>query len=785
MTGKQDNDAIRVRGAREHNLKAVSVEIPKKKLTVFTGVSGSGKSSLVFDTIAAESQRQLNETFSSFARHRLPHYGQPDADSIENLSAAIVVDQKRLGGNARSTVGTATDIYSLLRLFYSRIGKPFVGESTVFSFNHPEGMCPRCHGLGSVEEVDVEALLDRTKSLNEGAIRFPGLAVGSARWKRYTLSGLFDNDKKLRDYSEREWDLLLNAKPFKPRRPKSGWWASSKYEGLIPRFHRSFLGQSREKTADTHGEALNRFVRQGPCPACSGARLNRNVLRSRIAGKNIAQCAALQAGELRTFLSGVSSSIAGPVQEAILERLEHLVGMGLGYLSLDRQTSTLSGGESQRVKMVKHLGSSLTDMLYIFDEPSIGLHARDVHQVNELLKRLRDKGNTVLVVEHDPDVIAVADHIIDMGPRAGRHGGQVVFQGTHDSLLSAGTLTGRCLARRPELKTENRQAQGVLPIRNASLHNLKKVSVDIPKGIMTVVTGVAGSGKSSLINGVFSRRYPETICIDQGALTASRRSNTASYTGLLDPIRALFANANGVSRSLFSANSEGACPACDGLGTTRIDLAFMDSVESTCEVCGGRKFTAEVLRHTLRGKNIDDVLRLSASEAREFFVESDLRTTLDRLIAVGLGYMSLGQPLSTLSGGERQRIKLATELEKSGQIYVLDEPTTGLHMSDIDRLLKLINRLVDNGSTVLVIEHNLDVIAQADWVIDMGPGAGRDGGRVIFEGTPARLVQSAQKTNSATGAYLYRYLERRSNSRIDSSRQIARSHAGVTAGVAS
>jgi excinuclease UvrABC ATPase subunit len=444
--------------------------------------------------------------------------------------------------------------------------------------------------------------------------------------------------------------------------------------------------------------------------------------------------------------------------------LEHLVAMGLGYLSLDRPTSTLSGGESQRVKMVKHLGSSLTDMLYIFDEPSIGLHARDVHQVNELLKRLRDKGNTVLVVEHDPDVIAVADHVIDMGPHAGQQGGQVVYQGTYDGLLDAGTLTGRCLARRPALKTQSRKAQGTLPIHKASLHNLKKVSIDIPKAIMTVVTGVAGSGKSSLINGIFSHQYPETISIDQGALTGSRRSNTASYTGLLDPIRALFASANRVSASLFSANSKGACPECGGLGTTRIDLAFMDPIESTCEVCKGRRFTAEVLRHTLRGKNIDDVLRLSVSEAREFFVEPELRSTLDRLVAVGLGYMSLGQPLSTLSGGERQRIKLATELEKSGQIYVLDEPTTGLHMSDIDRLLTLINRLVDNGSTVLVIEHNLDVIAQADWVIDMGPGAGRDGGRVVFQGTPALLVKSATGTHSVTGTYLDQYLKRRSNS---------------------
>jgi len=744
---------IRVTGAREHNLKNIDVEIPKRAITVFTGVSGSGKSSLVFDTIAAESQRQLNETFSSFVRHRLPHYGQPDADALRNLSAAIVVDQKRLGGSARSTVGTATDLYSLLRLLYSRIGTPFVGESTVFSFNHPEGMCPRCDGLGAVETVDVDALLDRSKSLNGGAIRFPPLAVGSARWKRYALSGLFDNDKPLERYSEREWDLLLNAEPFKPKHPKPGWWASSKYEGLIPRFARSFLNKQNDGKG-VGREALNRVVTRGPCPTCKGARLNKRVLACKSDGRNIAQCAAMQAGDLVEAIARIDAPVAATMVAAIVERLQHLIGIGLGYLSLDRQTSTLSGGESQRVKMVKHLGSSLTDMTYIFDEPSVGLHARDVHQLNALLRRLRDKGNTVLVVEHDPDVIAIADHVIDMGPNAGRGGGRVVYAGDLAGLAKADTLTGRHLARRAPLKTDVREARGVLPLRNARLHNLAGVDVDIPVGVMTVVTGVAGSGKSSLINGVFAHRYPDTVCIDQGAIAASRRSNTATYTGMLDRIRARFAEANGVPASLFSANSEGACPACKGLGTTQIDLAFMDPIESTCEVCHGRRFTDDVLRHTLDGRNIDDVLRMSVADARGFFDDPDLQATLARLADVGLDYMSLGQPLSTLSGGERQRIKLATELESGGKTYVLDEPTTGLHLSDVAHLLLLMNRMVDNGGTLIVIEHNLDVIAQADWIIDMGPGAGREGGRVVFAGTPAGL---AAHPSSLTGRYLARH----------------------------
>jgi excinuclease UvrABC ATPase subunit len=751
----QTHDAIRIRGAREHNLKGVDVDIPKRRITVFTGVSGSGKTSLVFDTIAAESQRQLNETFSSFVRHRLPHYGQPDADEIENLSAAIIVDQKRLGGNARSTVGTATDIYSLLRLLYSRLGEPSVGgESTMFSFNHPEGMCPRCDGLGVIEAIDINRLLDRDKSLNEGAILFPALAVGTARWKRYALSGLFDNDKKLRYYTPAEWELLLNAEPFRPKHPKPGWWRSSQYEGLVHRFNRSYMNQSGERTRGASREALSRVITRGTCPVCKGARLNQLVLASKIHGKNIADCTAMQVSDLIDFIRGITEPTVATVVASTVERLEHVIGIGLGYLSLDRQTTTLSGGESQRVKMVKHLGSSLTDMTYIFDEPSVGLHARDVQQVNTLLQRLRDKGNTVLVVEHDPDVIAIADHIVDLGPRAGKEGGEVVYQGTHVGLARADTVTGRSISRAPRLNSTPRAPQGWLPLRDVSLHNLHHVDVDIPKGVMTAVVGVAGSGKSSLINGAFASRYPETICIDQRALSGSRRSNMATYTGLLDPVRTLFATANDVSATLFSANSGGACPGCKGLGATTLDLAFMDPIESTCEVCHGKRFTPEVLHHRLRGKNIHEVLDMSAAEAREFFHEPQLRETLERLIEVGLGYMSLGQPLSTLSGGERQRIKLASELEKSGQIYVLNEPTTGLHLSDIDRLQSLMSRLVDRGSTLLVIEHNLEVIAQADWVIEMGPGAGRNGGQIVFQGTVERLVAADE---TLTGTHLKRH----------------------------
>jgi excinuclease UvrABC ATPase subunit len=748
-------DAIKVRGARENNLKNVSVSIPKKQITVFTGVSGSGKSSLVFDTIAAESQRQLNETYSAFVRNRLPQYGQPDADALENLSAAIVVDQKRLGGNARSTVGTITDINPILRLLYSRIGTPFVGYSNVFSFNDPQGMCLHCEGLGSVATVNVKRLVDRNKSLNEGAILFPTFGVGSARWKRYVLSGLFDNDKKLKDYSEEEWRLLLHPKQLPLEHPLPGWPPSADYEGLIARFRRNYVDRRTEEVKGIYKEAYDRIVTQGPCPQCHGARLNETVLSCRIDGRNIADCAALEITDLLPVIRAIDARPAATMVAAMLERLEDLISIGLGYLSLDRQTSTLSGGESQRVKMVRHLGSSLTDMTYIFDEPSVGLHPRDVHQLNALLRRLRDKGNTVLVVEHDPDVIAIADHVIDMGPAAGRHGGEVVYQGDLRGLARSGTLTGKYLSQRPTLNRSPRRPEGELIIENATLHNLKDVSVEIPRRVLTVVTGVAGSGKSSLIDGVLPEAYPETVRIDQAAIRGSKRSNPATYTEIFDPIRHLFAHANGVSASLFSFNSAGACPECKGLGTIHTDLAFMDPIVTTCEVCGGSGYTDAVLKMQLRGKNISEVLDSSVAEAFEFFHEAELRTTLQRLSDVGLGYITLGQPLNTLSGGERQRIKLATELENQGQIYVLDEPTTGLHMSDVDNLIGLLQRLVDNGSTVIVIEHNLDVIGRADWIIDLGPGAGHDGGRIMFEGHPADLIAD---TASATGRFLRQHV---------------------------
>lgn len=746
---------IRVIGARENNLKNISVSIPKKKITVFTGVSGSGKSSLVFDTIAAESQRQLNETFTSFIRHRLPHYGQPDVDALENLSVAIVIDQKRIGGNARSTVGTVTDIYSLLRLLYSRIGKPFVGYSDVFSFNNPQGMCPECEGLGTVKEFNLGRLIDRQKSLHEGAIQFPTFRPGEVRWKRYICTGLFDNDKKLKDYTEDEWDTLLYKTGFKPPNPTDGWPPTSMYKGIIPRIERTFL-RKESRDAALYKEAIDHVVTRGVCPLCKGARLNQNALSCKINGKSIADCTALQVSDLIEVIREIDVPLASTIVAALIERLENLISIGLGYLSLNRETSTLSGGESQRVKMVRHLGSSLTDITYIFDEPSIGLHPHDVHRLNNLIKRLRNKGNTILVVEHDPDVMAIADHVIDIGPGAGSNGGRIVYEGDFAGLRASDTLTGRYLSRRPRLKTQPRTPNGSLVIEHAVMHNLKDVSVKIPRGVMTVVTGVAGSGKSTLINRVLPQHYPKAILIDQSELRGAKRSNPATYTGMFDLVRDLFARLNRVSASLFSFNSAGACQECKGIGITYTDLAFMDPIVSTCEVCQGRRFTDKVLAYTLRGKNISEILDMRVADARQFFHEADIQSVLDRLHDVGLDYITLGQPLNTLSGGERQRIRLATELKNNGQIYVFDEPTTGLHMSDVERLIALLNRIVDHGSTVVVIEHNLDVISQADWVIDLGPGAGHEGGKVIFEGYPKELVK---RQSSLTGFYLKKHAE--------------------------
>lgn len=741
---------IRIVGARENNLKNISLDIPKHKITVFTGVSGSGKSSLVFDTIAAESQRQLNETYSSFIQHRLAHYGQPDADLLENLSVAMVVDQKRIGSNARSTVGTVTDIYTFLRLLFSRVGKPFVGYSNVFSFNDPKGMCPRCQGLGVEQTVDIDRLIDKTKSLNEGAIQFPTFEPGGYRWKRYVYSGLFDNDKKLQDYTADEWDMLLTKTDVKITNPHPEYPPSHRYRGILVRFREDFFSKdSRE--LKTHAAALKRVVTDGPCPACHGARLNSEVLSCKIQGKNIAECAALQASDLLAFLQSVDSPNAKTIIQAMSERLQNLIEIGLGYLSLDRQTGTLSGGESQRIKTVKHLGSSLSDLTYIFDEPSTGLHPSNVHKLITLLNQLRDKGNTVLVVEHDPDVINAADYIVDMGPGAGVHGGEVTYQGAAKDFSRATTLTARFLHRQTPLKQAVRRGNGFLSVRNASLHNLQNVSVDIPQQVLTVVTGVAGSGKSSLIHGVFAGQYPDAVTIDQGAIHASKRSTPASFVGILDTIRGLIAKVNKVNASLFSFNSEGACPECKGLGVVTTDLAFMDPIVTVCELCKGKRFTEKTLSYKLRGKNIYDILHMSVDEAATFFVEPEINDVLVRMQETGIGYLALGQPLDTLSGGERQRIKLALHLKQRSNIYILDEPTTGLHMSDVARLMTIINRLVDGGSTVIVIEHNLDVIAQADWLIDMGPGAGHDGGKVIFQGTPVEMKQSKA---SVTGRYL-------------------------------
>ncbi|BAQ14440.1 putative excinuclease ABC subunit A [Clostridium botulinum] len=747
-------ESIYVAGAREKNLKNIDIEIPKKKITVFTGVSGSGKSSLVFDTIAAESQRQLNETYSSFIRHRLPHYGQPDVDSIKNLSVAIIINQKRIGGNSRSTVGTITDIAPLLRLLFSRIGKPFVGYSDVFSFNNPNGMCMHCDGLGKVDSINIDKLLDKNKSLNEGAILFPTFKPGGWRLKRYIHSGLFDNDKKIKDYDEKELDLLLNKTDIKIETDDPDWPKTSLYEGLIPRIERSFLkkeGGEREK----YKKEINKIVTKEICPVCKGARLNEKILSCKINGKNIADCTKMQINDLIIFMKEIKEQSVQTVLKALISRLEHLEYIGLGYLSLDRETSSLSGGESQRIKMVKQLGSSLTGLTYIFDEPSIGLHPHDIGRINKLLKMLRDKGNTVLIVEHDPDIIKIADYIIDMGPKAGIEGGNIVYKGTPEGLLQSNTLTGKALQYKPQIKLHTRKAKEWLSIKNANLHNLKNINVDIPKGVMTVVTGVAGSGKSTLINRLLPKIYPETIFIDQGSIHASIRSNIATYTGIFDFIRNLFAKENNVKSSLFSFNSEGACPECKGLGVTYTDLAFMDTVISTCEVCEGNRFTDKVLNFKFRGKNISQVLKMTVAEAIDFFKEDEIYLVLRRLVDVGIDYITLGQPLNTLSGGELQRLKLAAQLDSKGNIYVLDEPTTGLHISDITKLVAIMNRLVNQGSTLIVIEHNLDVMTQADWIIDLGPEAGENGGRIMFEGEPKDIITNE---NSITGKYLKKYI---------------------------
>ena len=742
---------IEVRGARENNLADISLDIPKRRLTVFTGVSGSGKSSLVFGTIAAESQRLINETYTAFLQSFMPSIGRPDVDALRNLSAAIVVDQERMGANARSTVGTATDAHTMLRIIFSRLGEPHVGTSGAFSFNLAEGMCPRCEGLGRVSDVDIDELVDRNLSLNEGAITVPNFTVGSWYWKAMAECGFYDPDKKLRDFTEQEWEDFLH----KPATKVKLAGMNTSYEGLVVKVKRLYLAKDRDSMQSHIRAFVDRAVTFKVCDECDGARLNQAALASKIAGRNIAECSAMQISDLAGFVREIADESVAPLVATLSETLDSLVEIGLGYLSLDRESGTLSGGEAQRVKMVRHLGSSLTDVTYVFDEPTVGLHPHDIARMNDLLLRLRDKGNTVLVVEHKPETIEIADHVVDLGPGAGSAGGRICFTGDLAGLRTSGTLTGRHLDHRAKLRADVRRPAGHLSITGANLHNLRNVSVDIPLGVLTVVTGVAGSGKSSLIHGSLSRK-DGVVMVDQSAIRGSRRSNPATYSGLLDPIRTEFAKANGVKAALFSANSEGACPNCKGIGLVYTDLAMMAGVASVCEECEGRRFTAEVLTHKLRGKDISEVLAMSVAEAREFFPSGAARVILNRLADVGLGYLKLGQPLTTLSGGERQRLKLAIHMAEKSSIYVLDEPTTGLHLADVDQLLALLDRLIQAGDTVIVIEHHQAVMAHADWLIDLGPGAGHDGGRIVFTGTPADLVATG---DSLTAQHLRTYVD--------------------------
>lgn len=741
--------SITIRGARENNLKNVSLDIPKRKITVFTGVSGSGKSSLVFGTIAAESQRLINETYPAFVQQFMPRYGQPDADQLENISAAIIVDQQRLGGNSRSTVATVTDAAQMLRVLFSRLAEPKLGPPSLYSYNDPRGMCPDCEGIGQVAAMDMDAVVDESKSLNQGALLPKDFAVDTWWWEIFKNSGLFDMDKPISKYTEEERQNLFHLNDG--RKIKVGKIGLT-YEGVVSKL-KSGLGSKDPESLQPHVRLeYERIFTRKTCPACHGARLNQQALGSKVEGHNIAELSAMQVSDLATLVRKIEAPQVGPMLEALALRLENLVTIGLGYLSLDRESSTLSGGESQRVKMVRHLGSSLTDITYVFDEPSVGLHPHDVGRLAGLMTQLRDKGNTVLIVEHKPDMIAIADHVVDMGPRAGSKGGEVVYEGDYTGLLTSGTLTGNHMKKHQPIKDKVRKANGdALTIEHARVNNLRDVSVAIPRGVLTAVCGVAGSGKSSLIQGCLPLAYPDTIIIDQNLARGSRRSNTATYTGILDAVRKAFAKANDVEASLFSANSKGACPDCNGLGVIYTDLAHLDPMITTCETCEGKRFLPEVLDHHLRGKSISDVYEMSISDAVGFFTEPAIAKILKGLDDVGLGYLTLGQPLSTLSGGERQRLKLAAELGKKGNIYVLDEPTTGLHMNDVDTLIGLFDRLVDAGSSVIVIEHNLDVISRADWVIDLGPGAGQDGGSIQFEGVPADL---AKAKNSVTGQHL-------------------------------
>ncbi len=739
---------IEIQGARENNLKNVSLRIPKRQITIFTGVSGSGKSSIVFDTVAAEAQRLLNETFSAFIRGFLPKVSQPDADAIRNLNMAVIVDQKRLGGGSSSTVGTATDIAPILRTLFAKGGHPNLGHGYMFSFNNSAGMCQTCDGLGQMMALNLDKAYDYSKSLNDGAIQLPDYKVGGWGWKVVIKSGLFDTDKKVADFTEKEMYDLNHSAPFKV---DVGGGLNIKFTGVIDEFTRKYIKRDLKSLSERTQKTIEPFITNGPCESCHGSRLSEQALASKINGFNIAELSSMQIDELIEAIESFTDPSVKPVIDMLKIRLQHLIDIGLDYLSLDRVTDTLSGGESQRVKLVKYLNGTLNDVMYIFDEPSVGLHPRDVHRLNDLLKQLRDNGNAVIVVEHDPDVIKVADYIVDVGPHAGSRGGNIVFEGSYSDLLKSDTLTGRFLSQTLPIKAEPRKATGVLAIEHATVNNLHDVSVDIQKGILNVVTGVAGSGKSSLINQTFVRQYPDSIVIDQSAVGVNSRSNPATYTGIMDVVRKIFATANKVEASLFSFNSKGGCENCQGTGYVTTDLAFLDEQKQVCEICEGKRFKEEVLAYKFSGKSITDVLAMTIAESLEFFEDKEISKKLQAMNDVGLSYLTLGQPLSTLSGGECQRIKLAGELHKKGSIYVMDEPTTGLHTSDIQNLLDIMNRLVDTGNTVVVIEHNLDVIRQADWIIDVGPEGGKRGGRILFEGTPNDLKQSKE---SLTAQYI-------------------------------
>lgn len=745
----QKQEYIRIFNAQENNLKHVSLQIPKKKITVFTGVSGSGKSSLCLDTIAAESRRELNGTFPSFIQQFLPKYGRPDVERIENLPVTIVIDQKKPVANNRSTVGTYTDIYALLRLLFSRVGQPFVGYSDSFSFNHPSGKCERCDGLGMVTELDIHKLVDFNKCLNdEGVIKWPAFTTGAWRWKRYAYSGLFDLDKKIKDYSKEEMDLFLYSPQIRLKNPPSNWPKSAKYEGIYPRMYRSII---TSKEGQLHKKELDQIVSTFLCPDCQGSRLNEKIRSCRINGKNICEVADMPIPDAVEFVKGIDAPLARDLKTELLKRLGALVEIGLGYLSLSRGTDTLSGGEAQRIKIAKYINSPLTDMMYVLDEPSVGLHSRDIQNLKNSLIKLKNHGNTVMIVEHHREVIALADHIVDMGPEAGIHGGQIMFEGSYEELLKADTITGQMLRTRLPLKTEHRTPKGWFKLEHAKLHNLKDVTVDLPLGVMTVIAGVAGSGKSSLME-YFQSQYPEqVISIRQKDIGINMRSTPATYLDIADEIRALFARENHVAQAYFSFNSKGGCPACQGKGVIVSDMAYMDSIETVCEVCGGTRYSSEVLGYLYKGKNIAEVMDMTVRQAIRFFEGEEFVKKLDTLVQVGLGYLHLNQSMTTLSGGELQRVKLASKLDERGQIFVLDEPTDGLHLDDIRRLMGLFNRMTDQGNTLFIIEHSLDVMKDADYVIELGPGGGMAGGELLYAGIPAGMMESER---SVTGEYL-------------------------------